>query len=135
MPTIYVLLCKGKRYYIGKTDRPVKSRVAEHFSNNGSEWTKKYKPTKVIEVIEGAGDLDEDKYTKIYMIKHGIDRVRGGSYSMILLPEYKLKALQDEICTANNLCFRCMMPGHFSSKRAVQKFTFHHNNEKTFILF
>ena len=59
--------------------------------------------------------MDEDKYTKIYMRKYGIERVRGGSYTMIDLPDYKSRALRDEICTADNLCFRCMRKGHFGN--------------------
>ena len=31
------------KYYIGQTTTP-KKRIDEHFSNNGSAWTKKYNP-------------------------------------------------------------------------------------------
>jgi predicted GIY-YIG superfamily endonuclease len=115
MPTVYVLQCEKNRYYVGKSDRPIESRIREHFANNGSEFTRVYKPIRVIEVISNADVLDEDKYTKAYMIKHGIDRVRGGSYSMIELPDYKIQALRDELCTADNRCYRCMRKGHFGN--------------------
>lgn len=116
MPTIYVLLCAGNRYYIGKTDRPIQDRVEEHFSHNGSEWTRKYKPIKVIEIIQNADDFDEDKYTKQYMKEHGIDRVRGGTYTQIQLPEFSIKSLEKELCNASDLCFRCNRPGHFANQ-------------------
>lgn len=116
MPTIYVLLCENNRYYIGKTDRPLANRVEEHFNNNGSEWTRKYKPIKVVEKVPNADMFDEDKYTKMYMKEYGIDRVRGGTYTQIKLPDYSLQALEKELCSASDLCFRCNRPGHFASQ-------------------
>lgn len=113
MPTIYVLLCDKDRYYIGKTNRLVNDRIEEHFNKNGSEWTKKYKPIRVIEQIRNADEFDEDKYTKKYMKKYGIDKVRGGSYTQIYLPEYSIMALEKELCTSSNLCYRCNRSGHF----------------------
>jgi predicted GIY-YIG superfamily endonuclease len=95
MTTIYVIRCEGNHYYIGKTERLLNSRILEHFSNYGCEWTKKYRPIEVIEEIETDDDMDEDYYTKIYMRKHGIDNVRGGSYVRKDLHEYQLRALQD----------------------------------------
>lgn len=112
MSVIYVLLCESNRYYIGKTNRFIE-RIEEHFTNNGSYWTKKYKPLKVIETIETDDKMDEDKYTKKYMLLYGVENVRGGSYTQIVLPEYKLLTLKDELCTMNDLCFRCMRRGHF----------------------
>ena len=40
---------------------------------------KKYKPIKVIELIEG-DELDEEKYTLKYMEKYGINNVLGRSF-------------------------------------------------------
>jgi predicted GIY-YIG superfamily endonuclease len=89
MTTVYILLCQGNRYYVGKTDRPLESRIEEHFTNNGSEWTKRYMPIRVVQVVRNVDGLDEDRYTKIYMRRYGIDRVRGDSYTMCKLPDYK----------------------------------------------
>lgn len=116
MPTIYVLLCEKNRYYVGKTERSITKRIKEHFADNGSEWTRRYKPLKVIETIHHADDFDEDKYTKMYMKQYGINNVRGGSYAQINLPEYSLQALEKELCSASDLCFRCNRPGHFVSQ-------------------
>lgn len=116
MPTVYILLCEKQRFYIGKTDRPLQCRINEHFSKHGSEWTKKYKPIKVVEQIKNADEFDEDKYTKIYMNKYGIDMVRGGTYTEMQLPDYKRLALENELCSASNLCFRCNRPGHFANQ-------------------
>ncbi len=114
MPTIYVLLCEKGRYYIGKTNRPLQERIEEHFDMYGSEWTSKYKPVKVVEQIDNADEFDEDKFTKIYMKKYGIDKVRGGTYTQMELPKYSLLTLEKELCNADNLCFRCNRSGHFA---------------------
>ena len=113
MITVYVLKLVHGKYYIGKTTRPIFRRITEHFYENGSEWTRHYKPVHVLEVIDNANEFDEDKYTKIYMKKYGIDNVRGGSYTRTELLDYQLKSLQDEFCTVDNLCFKCNKPGHF----------------------
>ena len=116
MPIIYVLKCEKKRYYVGKTIRPLYNRVTEHFTANGNEWTKRYKPIKVLEIKEDADEFDEDKYTKKYMKLYGIDNVRGGSYTQFELPEYSKLTLNKELCSASDLCFRCNRPGHFAGE-------------------
>lgn len=125
MTTLYVLKCEHNKYYIGKTERPLYSRIEEHFLKNGSEWTKVHKPVSILEVHDNVHSMDEDKFTKIYMAKYGIENVRGGSYSSIVLPEYKVKALVDELCTATNACFKCHKTGHFA-KDCVQKKSIRH---------
>lgn len=116
MPTIYVLLCENGRYYVGKTERPLTTRIKEHFKQNGSEWTKKYSPIKVVETVTDADEFDEDKYTKKYMKKYGIDKVRGGAYTQVYLPDYSRLALEKELCSVLDLCFRCNRPGHFANQ-------------------
>ena len=106
-PIIYVLKCINNKYYIGKTNKSIEERFTEHISRNGSEWTKLYKPIEILESVNMISDFDEDIKTKEYMKKFGIDNVRGGSYTQIDLPEYKIKALNDEFCTANDACFTC----------------------------
>ena len=76
MVTIYILQLQDNKYYIGKTTQP-EIRLESHFNSNGSSWTKKYKPIKVIDLIHDCDDFDEDKYTLKYMQKYGINNVRG----------------------------------------------------------
>ena len=113
---IYVLKLENDKYYIGKTDKMVKERFNEHLSGYGSVWTALNKPIEIIESKENPDTFDEDKYTKIYMSKYGINNVSGGSYVTIELPEYQFKSLEQELCTSKNKCFKCHGNGHFADK-------------------
>ena len=44
----------------------------------------KYKPIEIVEIIPNCDNYDEDKYTKIYMDKYGVDKVHEGSYCTII---------------------------------------------------
>jgi hypothetical protein len=113
MVFIYVLKLAEDKYYIGKTNN-LSFRLENHFNSNGSAWTKKYKPIKVIELLPDCDDYDEDKYTKKYMAKYGIENVRGGSYVQTELSEFHIEALKMEIRAANDLCTQCGSEEHFA---------------------
>ena len=55
---IYVLKLIDERYYVGRTGNILR-RMEEHFTVGGSMYTKKYKPLKVIEVVEELTPDDE----------------------------------------------------------------------------
>ncbi len=113
---IYVLELVYNKYYIGKTYKNMPIRFNEHLIGIGSEWTKLHKPIKIIEQFETNDKFIEDKYTKIYMDKKGINNVRGGSYTKIILNKSQIECLQLELKTANNLCFKCGKYGHYANK-------------------
>jgi predicted GIY-YIG superfamily endonuclease len=77
---VYVLKLEGGRRYVGKSAN-IPRRLEQHFSGNGSVWTKKYKPVSVEKVLTNVSDSYENKITKEMMSKHGVDKVRGGSYT------------------------------------------------------
>ncbi len=110
---IYILELTNGKYYIGKTKKPT-NRLNEHFSMNGSAWTKKYQPIKLVQFIENCNSFDEDKYTLQYMNVYGIDNVRGGSYTQINLDNFTLEHIQKQLISANDLCFKCGMSNHFA---------------------
>jgi predicted GIY-YIG superfamily endonuclease len=112
MSSIYVLKCENNKYYIGKT-KDIESRYNDHCNGNGSEFTKKYKPIKIIDIIKNADEFEEDKQVKKYMSKYGIENVRGGSYSTIKLLDYQIKALEKELLSSSNKCFKCGEEGHY----------------------
>lgn len=105
---------KNNKYYIGQTTTP-KKRIDEHFSNNGSAWTKKYKPIDVIEIIKDCDKYDENKHTIKYMEKYGIQNVRGGSFCQIILSTNTIRTINIMINEQNGKCFRCNNTGHFSN--------------------
>ena len=109
---IYILKLQGGRYYVGKSNDVMK-RYGEHLSGNGSAWTRKYKPISVEKVIENVSPYQEDAFTKEYMAKYGIDKVRGGSYVSEELDDFQKEALNMEIWGAQDKCTRCGRKGHF----------------------
>ena len=112
MEHIYILKLKEGKYYIGKT-KNIEKRWNEHLSGEGSGWTKKYKPTFLMKIIVSTSYFDEDKYVKEYMAKYGIENVRGGTYSNIVLDDNSILVLEKEIRHSKNLCTRCGRDTHF----------------------
>jgi predicted GIY-YIG superfamily endonuclease len=110
---IYILELANNKYYVGKSAN-IEHRVLQHCHGEGSEWTRLHKPIRLIKNILTNDAMDEDKYTKKYMLKHGIENVRGGSYSQITLFDWQIKALENEFRSTRDVCFICGLPGHFS---------------------
>jgi predicted GIY-YIG superfamily endonuclease len=119
---VYVLALEGGRYYIGRTKEVLSSspngdgqfrRFEQHLNGNGSAWTKKYKPIAIEKTLENVSIFEEDKVTKEYMDKYGIDMVRGGSYVQIELNEIQKRTLKAEMWAAKDLCNRCGRGSHF----------------------
>ena len=121
MVYIYALKLEQNKYYIGKTNIP-HFRIENHFNSNGSEWTKMYKPLSILEIKPNCDDYDEDKITRQYMDKYGIDNVRGGSFVSIILNKPTIDILQQMSNGTNNKCFTCGGNGHFS-KDCIKQIT------------
>lgn len=116
MLTIYALKLENNKYYIGKTQRGVGAdiRFEEHKTGKGSEWTRLHKPISVMETYEHDSAFEEDVFTKKYMMKYGIENVRGGSYVKIILDDWQIKSLEHEFKSVNDTCFKCGKKGHFA---------------------
>lgn len=113
MVSIYILLLEDNKYYVGKSPNP-KFRIEQHFNSNGSSWTKKYKPIRVIETINNCDNFDEDKYTLKYMAKFGINNVRGGSFCEITLSDNNILTLEKMLKSSQDKCYICNNFGHFA---------------------
>lgn len=112
MVYIYILELENNKYYIGKTANP-NFRLEQHFNLSGSQWTKKYKPKKVLELLPNCDNFDEDKYTLKYMKKYGINNVRGGSFCELKLNKDNLETIKKMINGSTDKCYICGENGHF----------------------
>ena len=110
---LYILKLINNKYYIGTTNKDVIERLQEHINNKGSQWTKKHKVLKLEKSITNCDKYDEDKWTKIYMDKYGIENVRGGSYCEIKLNMESVNTIAREISHANGNCLYCNKKGHY----------------------
>jgi hypothetical protein len=72
-----------------------------------------YRPVSVERIIESQTSVDEDNYTKEYMKKYGVDKVRGGSYANMILTDEQEATLKREFRGADDRCQRCGRTGHF----------------------
>jgi predicted GIY-YIG superfamily endonuclease len=115
MESLYVLQLEDNKWYIGKT-ADVKKRFSQHQNGSGSAWTKSYKPVKIVETRRLKDDYDETNTTKDYMKKYGIDNVRGGAYTQVVLPEDVQRVLKQELCGDSDTCFKCNLKGHFANR-------------------
>ena len=109
---VYVLKLQGGNYYVGKSNDVI-GRYQEHLQGNGSAWTRKYTPLSLVESRDNVSPFEEDKVTKEYMAKYGIDKVRGGSYVSEILGDEQREAVQKEIWAATDCCTQCGRKGHF----------------------
>jgi hypothetical protein len=110
-----VLELTNKKYYVGKTT-DVMRRYEEHKSGKGSAWTSKYKPVKMLECRPLESVHDENNKTKDLMKKYGIEHVRGGIYTQMVLPSDVLSVLQREFQGTDDKCYKCNLAGHFTSQ-------------------
>jgi len=114
MTFIYILQLEKGKYYVGKTSTPT-FRLDQHFNSNGSNWTKKYKPQSLIEVIPNCDDYDEDKHTIKCMEQYGINNVRGGSFCEIKLSDPNIATLNQMMKGVTDKCYICGSNDHFAN--------------------
>ncbi len=114
MVIIYILELENKKYYVGKTTNP-NFRLEQHFAGSGSQWTKKYKPLSILEIIPNCDNFDEDKYTIKYMEKYGINNVRGGSFCEIKLNDNNITTLNQIINNITDKCYICGKNDHYAN--------------------
>jgi len=115
---VYTLALQDDCYYVGTTTKDVKTRFKEHENGQGSAWTRLHPPIRVENVITYSGDwprLEEDKRVCELMITHGMDNVRGGTYSKLKMNQQEVDALSQKLRHAENACLRCGRMGHFAS--------------------
>lgn len=128
--TIYILLLEGDNIYVGRTTNMTK-RYQEHLSGKGSAWTQKHKLIRKLEEYPNSDVFDEDKYVKKYMHLYGINKVRGGSYSEVILDADKIAAIENEFRGALDQCMKCGKKGHFIKNCPNNEKSCNRNNHDT----
>lgn len=112
---VYVIQCRGGRFYVGECNRNrVEQRFEEHATGHGSSFTSIFPPIRLREIRPLLTRNDEDSVVLEYMRGYGIDKVRGGTYSQIDLPEHQILTIEDQINHESGRCFRCGEQGHFA---------------------
>ena len=98
MGHVYVLKLRGKRWYVGYTERSSADRILEHIEGKGAKWTKANPPLKKEYLynfsIPGQTREDEDKRTLSMMKVHGIENVRGGRWCMVDMKPYTIREIE-----------------------------------------
>ena len=115
MTYIYALKLRGDNYYVGKTDNP-QFRLETHFDKGGAVFTKRFKPTHVHALHPDCTDHDETRITLDYMREFGIQKVRGGPWTQIMLTDAEEEFIQKMIDSESDNCYRCGKSGHYVGK-------------------
>lgn len=91
---IYILLLENDYYYIGESSNFIQS-YQQHIDKRSCEWTKLHRTVTIAKVIQQTKDYTIDDCVIEYMKKYGIDKVRGGSFSDVVLSPKQLDLLSN----------------------------------------
>lgn len=101
---IYILLLQYHKFYIGTTNDPL-FNINDHINN---QWTNKFEPVKILDIISNCKNGDENNYTLKYMYNFGINNVRGGKFSQMNLSEEEINNITLIINSTNfNINYNC----------------------------
>jgi len=109
---LYTLKLRQGMYYVGTTG-DLDKRISQHASGHGSAWTARYPYVNVLQTRKVDSILEEDLEVKKLMQIHGIDCVRGGTYSSLSLSDEQKSSLQRELDHADSKCTRCGRGSHW----------------------
>ena len=113
--TLYVLKLANDCYYVGCT-RNFKYRMQQHADCRASAWTRLHKIDSIIsqEYVKCniAGFCEDAKVLEL-MSKHGISKVRGGTYNQIVFSNTIFAEIKRKIWHNAGYCTLCGSPHHF----------------------
>lgn len=132
---LYILSLEGGYFYVGTAlSSKISYSIKRHCSGSETEWTKINKPLAVVKQIPCTTGinprLEEDLHVKQLMIDYGMEKVRGGSYSDVVLSIEQRHLLEKELqyakafktCIRSNQIFKCWIPQH-KNKSPISSFT------------
>jgi hypothetical protein len=114
---VYVLECRNGKFYVGRcTSERLNARLSEHRNGVGSTFTAVHKGIRFLQSRASDDPLDEDRTVLEWMRIHGVDNVRGGSYSNLQLTDVQIVSLTTQLDHAAGRCLSCGLPGHFAAQ-------------------
>lgn len=121
---LYVLKCRVDKRYVGKVlsqegktaTELVDARFAKHMSALGAEFTKKFAPISVEKILTNVSPFYEDALVLETMAEFGVENVRGGTFSQIVLSSDQRLTAERMIKGATDVCLKCGKKGHFAAK-------------------
>ncbi|GMH87486.1 hypothetical protein TrVE_jg11593 [Triparma verrucosa] len=119
--SLYVLNLKRGFKYVGSTTN-IDQRLKQHQDGKATKWTSLHETINLSETRQlppsmsnEEARLQEDYLVKKLMLAHGIEKVRGGCYSSVTLPDCQIKALRQILNHAKDRCYNCGETGHFAA--------------------
>jgi predicted GIY-YIG superfamily endonuclease len=91
---IYILLLENNYYYIGESSNFIQS-YQQHIDKRSADWTKLHRTVTISKVIQQTNEYTVNDCVIEYMKKYGIDKVRGGSFSDVVLSSEQLDLLSN----------------------------------------
>ena len=111
---IIILECENKKIFIDTVKKnKLISRLRSHRDGKKHKWTKKYKAKKLLYSYPKKYENQLQYATESWMIKCGIDNVRGGPYQTFKLTKEQKKKLKRKQTWEKGCCFRCGRTSHW----------------------
>lgn len=112
---VYILKCVAGKFYVGRCNaRNLRGRLYDHRNGRGCAFTRAFPAIHIVRAYRSNHPLDEDFEVLSMMSSHGIDNVRGGTFSNpgFLCNRHRL-TLVDMLRHMHGACMACGLQGHF----------------------
>ena len=88
----FVFECEDGYYFVGTSTNPARE-LRDHSRTDFHPWTTLHPPRRMLTCVEG-GDEEAQTLVERWMATVGVDRVRGGAYQEVSIPEDEKVALR-----------------------------------------
>ncbi len=98
--SVFVLELEHGTFLVGRTSLQTftfEDILKRSITPTARHWLDLHRPFKILIVYQNCSAFDEDKYVKMFMKYHGVENVRGGSYSSVILDPLLKRLILHEI--------------------------------------